>query len=242
MKNIRVFNTTEELAEILSAEILQKISLAAVRNNPFNLMLSGGKTPELLYKTIQKITPEGFSWKHVNFYWGDERCVHHTDPESNFGQASKLWLDTLQISDEQMNPLYSGHPLEEELKRNEIMLAHAGIFDLVFLGIGDDGHFASVFPVRPELFESQKLCEATLHPVTCQQRITVTPKLLKTRTKSIVFIVTGSNKAGIINKIFNESPDHSEYIPAARLRKTCDNLYWYLDKDAAGSLSVTAAG
>jgi 6-phosphogluconolactonase len=237
MEKIRIFDTAEHLAQVFSAEIIQQIGDARLERRPFNLMLSGGKTPELLYKTIQQLTPAEFKWDHVRFYWGDERCVSHDDPESNFGQARRLWLDKIQIKKEQLNPMYSGLRIEEELKLNEIMLGKAGTFDLVVLGLGDDGHFASVFPDRPELFESQKLCEATIQPATKQQRITVTPDLLKTKAKSVIFLVTGTNKAAIIRKILNNGKGPTEYIPAAELRKTSENITWYLDKPAAVALT-----
>jgi 6-phosphogluconolactonase len=234
MEKIRVFKTAEFLASALSADIMRQVSEARPENKAFNIMLSGGKTPELLYKTIHNSTPDGFNWDHVKFYWGDERCVSHDDPESNYGQAWRLWLQYLPLKKDQLNPIYHGQGIENELFLNEKMLESAGAFDIVILGLGTDGHFASVFPDRPDLFESEKLCETAYHPETLQQRITITPFLLKTKARAVIFIVTGKDKAGIIKNIFNDRQDPSIFLPASMLKNEVENLYWYLDEQAAG--------
>lgn len=197
-------------------------------------MLSGGSTPAILYKYLLQNMPESIELDHIHIFWGDERCVPSYDPESNYGQAKKLWLDKIPLNENQLHPLYSGLEIEEELRQNENQLEKAGIFNLVILGLGEDGHFASVFPDRPDLFDSHNLCETTHHPVTKQQRITVTPRFLQIKAEIIILIVTGRSKASIIKQILNEEKVTAPYLPAARLKKTCPQLHLYLDEEAAG--------
>lgn len=233
MRQVRIYKTPFDLAEALAKEILRQIAEAEADNRPFRIMLSGGSTPELLYKTILRLSPEGFHWAHVDFYWGDERCVSHEDSESNFGQARRIWLDQIHIHQKQLHPMYSGKLVEDERESMESVLQQAGIFDLVLLGMGEDGHFASVFPDRPNLFESKRWCETALHPVSKQARITVTPYFLQTRAKSIICTVTGIHKATAIEKIFRKDGSGVEYLPAAQLMRNCDHLQWFLDEQAA---------
>jgi 6-phosphogluconolactonase len=238
MHKIRVFGSTNELAEAFAAEILQKVSEAKSASKPFHLMLSGGSTPEILYRELLKTAPTGFNWKHVMFYWGDERCVPYSDTESNYGQARRQWLDHIQITDNQIHPLFTGISVSKELEFQESVLNAVEMFDLVVLGMGDDGHFASIFPDRPDLFASEKLCETAFHPVTKQQRITVTPYLLESRAKMIVVLTTGMKKAATLKKVFKETVDFAEFLPVASLLKRCKNIVFYIDEQAASSLMV----
>jgi 6-phosphogluconolactonase len=239
MKRIRIFDTASELADSFANEIIQLVDEAGKRKKPFNLMLSGGSTPELLYKSLSLHTPAGFNWDHVNFYWGDERCVPEYDPESNFGAAKKLWLNNIPGAEKQLHPLYNGYSQDKELEMCEMVLREAGIIDLVILGTGEDGHFASVFPDNPSLFRSGELCAFAEHPLSGQLRITVTPYFLQTQAKSIVFLVTGVKKAGIIERILHTGKDPGEFIPARQLQDSCDQISWYLDKMAASNLKTT---
>jgi 6-phosphogluconolactonase len=238
MHKISVFSSADDLAKVFATEILQKVSEAKNASKPFHLMLSGGSTPEILYKELLKSTPDEFSWTHVEFYWGDERCVPYADSESNSGQARRHWLNHIQVTDNQIHPLYTEIPVGQELEFQESVLKGVEMFDLVILGMGDDGHFASVFPDRPDLFASKKLCETAFHPVTNQQRITVTPYLLENRAKTIVIMTTGLKKAVILEKVFNEIIDYTEFLPVATLLKSCENIVFYLDEQAASSLKV----
>jgi 6-phosphogluconolactonase len=238
MHKISVFSSTDELAKAFAEEIRQKVSEANSTSKPFHLMLSGGTTPEILYKELLNTTPVGFSWSHVGFYWGDERCVPYSDTESNSGQARRQWLDHIQIAENQIHPLFTGVSVSDELKFQESVLNAVEMFDLVILGMGDDGHFASVFPDRPEMFESKRLCETAFHPVTKQQRITVTPYLLESRAKTIVILTTGLKKAVVLDKVFNETVDFAEFLPVAALIKSCENIVFYIDEPAASRLKV----
>lgn len=238
MHNIRIFSSADEMAMTFANEILEMVSEADKASKPFHLMLSGGSTPEILYKKLLGSTPDGFRWNHIGFYWGDERCVSYDNSESNYGQAKKHWLEHIQIADNQLHPLYTGITVEQELELQESVLKEVEMFDLVILGMGDDGHFASVFPDRPDLFTSKRLCESALHPVTKQQRITVTPFLLENRAKKIVIMTTGLKKADILMKVLNVSRDFTEFLPVATLLKSCENIVFYIDESAASGLNV----
>ncbi len=108
------------------------------------------------------------------------------------------------------------------------------VFDLVILGLGEDGHTASIFPGHPELLDSDKTCEVTYHPVTFQKRITLTGKVIN-NADAITFLVTGRKKEVVVEKLFKKDP-HSLNYPAAYIVPVYGRLSWYIDKEAGGLL------
>lgn len=231
-----IYKTADELATSFAKQILKQIQDAASNKQGMNIMLSGGSTPALLFSKLAEIASADIDWVYVHLYFGDERCVPHDHPESNFGLTKSLLLDKVPIPAQNIHPLYLQGDLLVELERNEKELVEVPSFDLVLLGLGDDGHTASIFPDNMVLFDSASYCTSAVHPVSGQKRLTVTPRFLLEKAKSIVFMVTGANKAGIIAEIFSGSQESIKKYPAAMLLNKRNDIRWLLDESAASKV------
>lgn len=234
--NIEVFESADILASRFAAEVLKLVKKSSLIKIPCNIMLSGGSTPALLFTKLAEMSDKNTDFGFVHFFWGDERCVPFNDPESNYGMAKALFFDKISIPDANIHPMYTKSDIGAEVRRNEKLLAELPDFDLVMLGMGDDGHTASIFPDNMAMFDCVTYCSSAIHPVSGQRRITVTPRFLKEKTQSIVFLVTGANKANILSKVMSGSPDAISIYPTAKLRSTCNNIRWLLDESASSAL------
>jgi 6-phosphogluconolactonase len=229
--SIKIYPTNKELAEDFAKEIIAKIDDAFHRKKPLNIMLSGGNTPKMLFEQLAKLSSKVKSWEHVHFYWGDERCVPPNDPESNFGMAKEELLDHLQIPEKNIHRIFGENDPEKEALRYAEEISKISTFDLIMLGMGDDGHTVSIFPDNLYLTNSQKLCEVATHPKTGQKRITITGKVINT-AEVVAFLITGKNKAGIIAEIFSKTGTYQTY-PASYVHPEKGELKWLLDEEAA---------
>jgi len=233
-----VFQSLRTLAEALAKEIIELANKSFRSKTACYIMLSGGSTPKALFEVIAKSPPLGMSWEMVHFFWGDERCVAPDDLESNYGMAWQTLLQKLSIPASNIHRIRGEEIAEIEAKRYSAELKKVvpakneiPVFDLIMLGMGDDGHTASIFPDRIDIIDSENLCEATVNPYTGQQRITVTPKALNNAQK-IVFMVTGKNKASVVSEILLQKGDYLSY-PASYIKPTTGELVWMLDEDAS---------
>jgi 6-phosphogluconolactonase len=228
-----VYTTAEELAESFADQILNLVRDAEKQKKSLNFMLSGGSTPALLFRKLAAKVTDPIDFSHTHFFWGDERCVLSNHPESNYGLAKSLFLDKIQIPDSNIHPMYHGGEMKTELELIELLFSQIPSFDIVMLGLGEDGHTASVFPDNMKMFDATTYCASSRHPVTGQIRLTVTPKLIIEKAKSIVFMVTGENKSGILAEIFSQSQESVKKYPAAMLQSKRRDIIWLLDEAAA---------
>lgn len=238
--NVRIFRTPYELAEKFAEEIVQMVKDAADNDVPISVALSGGSTPELLFSVLGDHFSKSAPWEFVNFFWGDERCVPPVSPDSNFGMAFRLLFKKIKIPKGNIHRVYGEHdPALEVLRYSDLISGHLNtrdgfpVFDLVLLGLGEDGHTASIFPGRPELFQSDKICEVTLHPLSHQKRITITGGVIN-NAENVRFLVTGSNKAEVVKKIIGKEKS-AVNLPATLVVPLNGSLEWLLDSKA-GSL------
>jgi len=234
---LNIFPTPYELAEKFAQEMVLMINESAKNRNPFTIALSGGTTPELLFSVIGDHFSKSVQWKFVQFFWGDERCVPADSSESNFGMTKRRLLDKIDIPSSNIHRIIGENDPEseavrysEEISCNTIHRNSLPVFDLVILGLGDDGHTASIFPDHPELFSSDKICEVAVHPLTNQRRITITGRVLN-NAEALVFLVTGRKKAVIVENIIKKSP-FAQNLPASYIVPVNGNLTWYIDKEA----------
>lgn len=237
---IKIFPTPFELAEKFAEEMVSLINGSAPKNKPFTVALSGGTTPELLFSVLGDHFSKSVQWKFVHLFWGDERCVPPENIESNYGMTKRKLIDKIGIPSSNIHRIIGENdPVSEAVRYSEEISANTEerdglpMFDLVILGLGDDGHTASIFPHNSELLNSCSICEVAVHPVTHQRRITITGKILN-NAKDIAFLVTGKRKAEIVEKIVNKKPS-SQNFPASHIVPDYGNLTWFIDKDA-GSL------
>jgi 6-phosphogluconolactonase len=177
----------------------------------------------------------------VHLFWGDERCVPPDDPESNYGMVSRTLIRKIRIPVKNVHrikgetdPLSASESYSEELFNFTLNWNGLPRFDLVLLGLGDDGHTASIFPHRPDLLHSEKICEVAVHPISGQKRITVTGRVLNNAAE-IVFLVTGEKKSSVTAKILGSAPDGAAF-PAAHIVPDNGKLVWLLDSRAAAKL------
>jgi len=239
---IRIFPSPSEMAEKFAGELALMISSAG-QSSVFNVALAGGSTPGLLYSVIGDHFSSSVPWERVGFYWGDERCVLPDDPQSNYGLASRTLLMKIGPVHSSVHRIMGENKPEAEAERySELLKANLpnkhGLpnFDLVLLGLGEDGHTASIFPDQIKLMHSSKLCDVAHHPASGQKRITLTGPVLN-NAAMVVFLVTGSKKAAIVRKIL-ENAHGSENFPAAGIVPSHGKMIWLLDREASSELKM----
>ena len=241
---LKVFETPEEVAKAFAEDFKETTEINISEKGECNISLSGGSTPKILFDILAKEYSNKIDWTNINFFWGDERCVPPNDSESNYGVTKKHLFDFINIPEENVYRIKGEDEPEKEAVRYEeliktkikieIGINNFPIFDLMILGMGDDGHTASIFPNNIKLWDSQNICEVAEHPDTKQKRITVTGGVIN-NSKKIVFLLTGKNKNDVLKKIINKEEDYLKY-PAAHVNPFTGELYFYIDKNAAVKL------
>jgi len=240
--NLHIFKTPEELADKFAHQLMSWISDHA--NETFHLAISGGKTPELLFAILAQKYGDLMLWQKVHFWWVDERMVSPDDPESNFGIANRLLLSQIIIPEENIhrikgenNPQTEASSYSEQIQENLTQKNNWPLFDLILLGMGDDGHTASIFPDQIHLIDSDQLCEVSVHPQSGQKRITFTGGVINHSAK-VCFIITGISKADRLAEIWNNQ-DKADQLPAAHIHPVSGSLEWYIDEPAGNLFSVS---
>jgi 6-phosphogluconolactonase len=241
---IKVFDDIEELAENIALELEDEINEAAARHKAFNLAISGGSTPKQLFKLLASDDFKHSSqWHNLHVYWVDERCVPAGDPESNYGSAYQIWLKNVPIPSVNIHRVRGEEDPEIEAKRykdeivGNLAVDSEGlpVFDLIILGIGNDGHTASLFPGDLKNLSSDDITVVAEHPETGQKRISLGLRTINNGLK-VIFMATGKDKAGIIADILTDSQKKESY-PAGLINPVKGDLAWYLDKAAAGKVA-----
>jgi 6-phosphogluconolactonase len=241
MKNIRIFKNPAELGANLANELVSRIE-----NHPaiaFNLAISGGKTPEIFFHFLAEKMSSTIQSGKLHFWWVDERMVPQESTESNFGRFSQIFLSEFGFHESnihrikgEMQPEVEMLSYTAQMQQNLMLRDDFPIFDLILLGLGNDGHTASIFPDRMDLLRTKNICEITAHPLTGQKRITLTGKTIN-NAKEIIFIVSGIEKAEQIVHIFTNS-EVAQKLPAAHIQPVSGNLWWYIDQAAAQNLPL----
>jgi 6-phosphogluconolactonase len=234
---LKIYASPLELAEKFAEDMTSMIAESIKNAVPFTIALSGGTTPELLFKVLSENFAESVPWKFVHFFWGDERCVPPDNDESNYGMAQRKFLSRIEIPSGNIHRIRGEDDPENEAARYSIEILSSvrnrdrlPLFDLVILGLGEDGHTASIFPGHSELFDSDKICEVALHPVTGQKRITLTGRVIN-NADNVTFLVTGKTKAEIVEKMFKKDSSVINF-PASFIVPVYGKLNWYIDRDA----------
>jgi 6-phosphogluconolactonase len=240
--NIRIFPTPFELAESFAADISGMISSASP-DKPFTIALAGGSTPELMYNVLGDHYANEVNWDKSVFFWGDERCVPPGNPESNYGMAFRALIRKINISSKNVHRIMGENdPIKEAVRYSDDITANTqnrnGLpwFDLVLLGLGDDGHTASIFPGMTHLISSTEICEVTHHPSSGQRRITITGNVLN-NSSIVAFLVTGEKKADVVRLILNNETG-SEKLPASLIAPSNGKVIWLLDNSAAAGIRL----
>jgi 6-phosphogluconolactonase len=240
------FSTKDEMADSLCEIFRNHIAEQNRQKDQINIAFSGGTTPALFFEKLaakQKNPETATDWSKIHVFWVDERCVPPGDQDSNYGMTKKTLLDVLSLPERQVHRIHGEDNPQKEATRyeNEIRLALGKpegipVFDWIFLGMGDDGHTASIFPDRPELLDSPALCAVSLHPGSGQYRVTLTGAVIM-HARRISFVVTGANKSLVIRQIMHKEPEAKRY-PAFHIKPLNGVMDWYLDSSAANQLNL----
>ena len=203
----------------------------------FTLALAGGSTPRAAYDRLAT-HHRRLDWHHTHVFWGDERCVPPDDPRSNYRMAKEALLDRVPIPKAQIHrirgeaePAQAAAEYQRELGG---VGAEAPALDLVLLGLGEDGHTASLFPGQPAVRETTHWALAVPDPEGKLWRVTLTPPVLNA-ARHVTFLVSGASKAARLRQVI-EGPFTPALLPAQAVRPAHGQLTWMVDAAAAGEL------
>jgi 6-phosphogluconolactonase len=229
---IKIFKNPAELSFEFCNELMKKSS----QKGKCFIALCGGSTPKIIFQTLSEHFKDRIQWNKIHLFWSDERCVSPDDSESNYGMAKQYLLDFISIPEENIHRIKGENEPGLEAVRyseeiNNVVNSINGLpsFDLVVLGIGEDGHTASIFPDQMHLLNSQNICEVAIHPSNGQKRITLTGSTIN-NSDTVIFIVTGNSKAGILYKIIEEK---KKIYPAEFIKPVSGNLKYFIDEEAS---------
>jgi 6-phosphogluconolactonase len=203
------------------------------------IAISGGTTPQYFFDVISAEFNTSIDWQKIWLFWVDERCVPSEHPDSNYGMTQRHLLSKVSVPNRQIFRIKGELPHDQmlslaisDIQQNVPNYNGWPRFDLVVLGMGDDGHTASIFPHEINIWNSPAICDLGHHPLTGQTRITLTGCVIN-NASHILFLITGSGKAIRIREIFNNDAIAQTY-PASLVDKSkCE---WLLDNEAASLL------
>jgi len=230
--------------EAAAERIADAARQAIASTGRFTWVLSGGSTPRRPYTVLASARfAERVDWSHVHFFWGDERCVPPDDAESNYRMARETLLDAVRPPPENVHRILGeAEPSRAAASYEQVLreLFHAREdsspprFDLVLLGMGADGHTASLFPGTAPLFEKTRWVMANHVEELASWRVTLTQVIINAAAQ-IVFLVVGADKADRLKQELQGKPD-VEALPAQLIQPTRGELIWLVDADAAARL------
>lgn len=223
----------------VALEFADMLVTLARQKEKVNVALSGGSTPRLLFDKLASGFKDRIDWHKIHFYWGDERCVLPNHAESNFGMTKKHLFDHIHIPAENIHRILGEKdPLHEAARYGEVLNTNLpsknGLpcFDLIMLGLGTDGHTASIFPHEIELLDHKEICAVATHPESGQKRVSLTGPVIN-NAAHIAFLVTGSSKQEKVTEITQKTGNWESY-PASYISPSHGELHWFMDRAAAG--------
>ena len=224
---VRVFTDLEALSHEAAQLFVQQ---AREATGNFKVALAGGNTPMRLYELLAGAPyRDSVDWSKVEVFFGDERWVAPSDPESNEGTARAALLDHVPIPINQVFPMYTGGDVQAGANAYEALLEDKSPLDLVLLGMGDDGHTASLFPGIPELWVRDRLVVPTTSPKGVPQRLSMTMRALQA-SKLLVFLVSGAEKKEPLQRALAD--DDSNRPPSGLVAKGAQQAFWFVDSAA----------
>ena len=248
---IRVFPDAEAVSRAAAEEFVRRASDAVAARGRFTVALSGGSTPKHLYELLAAPALRGqVDWNRVEVFWGDERCVPPDDPESNVHMARAAMLSHLPIPPERVHRMEAERPDHDAAARDyQATIARVfghdadgppPAFDLILLGMGPDGHTASLFPHNPALDEKTRWAVAVHDaPKPPPDRMTLTYPVLNAAYE-VLFLVAGADKADRLAEVLEGPPD-AKRLPSQGVRPENGRLAWFLDRPAAARLNLAPA-
>ena len=240
--DLRIFDTLQLLSQAAANLFIEAAAQAILQRRRFLVALSGGNTPLELYKLLTQAPYRAqMNWKDIHVFWGDERCVPVEDSENSYRQARDVLLSHVPI------PMGNIHRVQSELEPEAAAEDYARVlkdfashpldwprFDLILLGMGEDGHTASLFPGSEVNVTTSTMAVTAQYQDRPANRVTLTPVVFNA-ARRIIFLVSGRGKSQTLaNVLYGEY--QPQQFPAQRVRPTDGELIWMVDQDAAGKL------
>lgn len=232
--NLHISKTKQEVATDFASFLIE----LSTTKDKITVALSGGSTPKIVFDLLAE-KHQDIDWSKFYFFWGDERCVLPKDEQSNYKMTVDHLLSKVSVPDANIFRIKGENdPTQEAIAYSQLLkdqlLEINGIpqFDLVILGMGDDGHTASIFPHEIELWHSKNYCEVATHPDSGQKRVSITGSIIN-NAQTVAFLVTGASKEEKVKTILNKEEGYLQY-PASLVNPVSKNLHWFMDEDAAG--------
>lgn len=235
-----VFPDLDELTDAAAQHFLSVGQAAILQKGRFSVVLSGGNTPRLLYRRMTSPRfQDAMDWNDVHFFWGDERCVPPEHAESNYRMVRETLLDHLPIPGSNIHRVMTELPPQEAARHyeNELKIFFGQDledpppkFDLVLLGMGSDGHTASLFPNTAAIHEKQHWVVAHYIEAISAWRVTLTPVILNA-AHDVLFLIAGEEKAKVLCEVI-KGADQPDILPAQVIQPKAGNLHWFVDEPA----------
>ena len=240
---IRTLTTPQELFAAAAEEVVRTANEAVAQRARFTIVLSGGSTPKSLYNLLATNARTALPWDRMFFFWGDERHVPPTDPDSNYSMADETLLSKIPVPAGNVFRIKAENPdaaavaeAYEQTILKFFQLKSGGVpnFDLILLGMGPDGHTASLFPGTTALQEKSHLVVANWVEKMKTHRITLTLPVLNA-ARCVTFLVSGTDKASVLRAVLEEDVPAEQY-PSKLVRPAAGKLIWLMDRAAASQL------
>ncbi len=232
-----IYPDKESLSAAFVCEVVRTLKGNSAEGRHLHIALSGGSTPLDIFRQLAEQTTRE-DWSYVSLFWVDERCVPPDHPDSNYGNARDALIESLGLEQNQIHRIRGEEEVHGEAGRYGNLLLKLlpmengfPVFDWIWLGLGTDGHTASIFPNEIELWTAGSPCIVASHPDTAQARISITGGVINA-AKRVSFIVSGSEKSSVVREIFFKEGPHMEY-PAFYVNPAMGSQEWYLDQEAA---------
>jgi 6-phosphogluconolactonase len=240
-RRIEVLSDLEALSLRAASIFVSAARNSIAKKKRFAVAISGGSTPRRLYTLLgSDAYRHRVDWQYVHFFWADERCVPKEDEASNFRTAFDTFLSKIALPDRNIHrikgeetPDKAAKDYEEEIRRSFGESERPG-FDLIILGVGEDGHTASLFPGSKSLEETVRLAIPVYLGEPRKNRITLTLPVLN-NADQLLFLVTGPSKASVLSEILGEK-EKRKWFPAGLVRPAHGNMTWLIDQEAAAKL------
>jgi len=241
---IRVLTTPQELFAAAAEEVVHLANQTVAERGRFAIALSGGSTPKSLYNLLATNARTTLPWDRMHFFWSDERHVPPTDPDSNYRMSNEAMLSKVPVPPGNVyrvpaeNPDAAAAAAGYEATIRKFFQSQPGQFpkfDLILLGMGPDGHTASLFPGTAGLQEKSRLVIANWVEKLKTHRLTFTLPMINA-ARCVAFLVSGTDKATVLRAVLEENVPGEQY-PAKRVQPTDGTLIWFLDRAAASGLS-----
>jgi 6-phosphogluconolactonase len=240
--HIAVYPDTNTLSQQAAQFIVRLANESIVTRGRFSIALSGGSTPKVLYGLLgSEPYRDQIDWSKVDIFWSDERCVPPDSADSNYRMAREVLLNRVPLSSQQVHRMPADQPDRDAAAqaythemRQSFGTGDIPHFDLIQLGMGPEGHTASLFPHQSSLHEQQRLVMYVNVPKPPPPRLTFTPPILNA-ARHVLFLVTGAEKADAVQAVLEGDYNPEEY-PAQIVRPASGEVVWMLDEAAAGKL------